>query len=140
VSVSFYHFIHFFLKFFLSTWSVYVATWCLKKSFKAYAIVLSLISTQMQYDISKQDFADLVRQVNNWKDLAILCGCNLDGDGRITDSGVKYVKQKAINMRSNINHCCKARLSGPTFITICQTSLGVLRVTLSVGTIVDRCI
>ena len=65
----------------------------------------SLISIQNLYKISKEDFADHVRQVNTWKDLAIRCGCKLNRNGQFRATWViPDLKTKASNMNLNIDH------------------------------------
>jgi hypothetical protein len=59
----------------------------------------------MLYNISKEDFADHVRQVNTWKDLAIRCGCEQNRDGKISNwEIIVQLKKKVINMKLNIDH------------------------------------
>ena len=87
-------------------------------------VASSLIYT-MLYDICKEDFEDHVRQVNSWKDLAIRCGCELDCYGRIKNLKVlPQIKQKAINMRLNIDHFKRQKKStdDDVFIKIVKES------------------
>ncbi len=59
----------------------------------------------MLYNISKEDFADHVRQVNTWKDLAIRCGSEQNRDGKISNwEIIVQLKKKVINMKLNIDH------------------------------------
>ena len=56
----------------------------------------------MLYTISKEDFTDHVRQSNNWNHLAYCCGYDF---GRIKNTDIiLYMKNKASNMKLNIDH------------------------------------
>ena len=59
----------------------------------------------MVYNISKEDFADHVRQVNTWKDLAIRCGCEIDSYGDLKHIHMRVdLQKKASNMKLNVDH------------------------------------
>ena len=69
---------------------------------------MSLTSTQMLQHLcntSKEDFAHHVRHATSLNDLEIRLGCKIGVDGKITNSNIyTHMKQKAINMRLNIDH------------------------------------
>jgi len=79
-----------------------------KKSFYAYVITMSLISTPMLQRLcntSKEDFAHHVRHAISWNDLGIRLGCKINDDGKITNSNIiPHMKAKVINMRLNTDH------------------------------------
>ena len=76
-----------------------------KKSFHAYVFTLSLISTHMLYNISKEDFADHVRHANSWVDLGIRCGLEKNKFNSIKNTNrLLMLQQKVQNMKLNTQH------------------------------------
>ncbi len=114
-----------------------MVTWCLKKSFKAYAIVLSLISTQMFHNISTihnistYDFAQHVCHATSWNDLGIRCGLPPNNLGEVNNyRATSILQQKVQNMGLNTDHFYKQKLkiSDDDFKTIIKESYSVYQI------------
>lgn len=78
----------------------------------------------MLYNISKEDFADHVRHATSWNDLGIRCGCEVNNEGVIKNSGQMYsLKQKVFNMRLSTEHFYKqSRIPDDVFKIIVKES------------------
>ena len=92
---------------------------------------MSLISTKMLYDISKEDFAHHVRHANSWTDLVIHCVYETDSTGRIKYYQIlQRIKQKAVNMKINTEHFHgQNRVPDDVFIKIVSESTCLFHVT-----------
>ncbi len=69
------------------------------------SVEFSLVSTQMYYNISTQDFAHHVRHANNWTDLGFRCGLEENKLGKLMNCDmIAVLRQKDQNMRLNTEH------------------------------------
>lgn len=105
------------------------------------SVELSLTHSQMWYNISKEDFADLVRHSNGYQDLAKRCGCPIQyRDGIVRTHIMRFIYKKIENMRLNTDHFySKCPVPDDVFIQFVKDSTCLTHVIKKCQAITGKC-
>ena len=101
-----------------------------KKSFDTYVSRIESPVHMSLYDINPSDFAHHVRQATSWNDLGVRCGCSVNDEGVLNNSGqILSLKQKKLNMRLSTEHFYKeSRIPDDVFKIIVKDSARLTQV------------